>query len=152
MSGFLTRLIAVPFIIEMIVAILSTKVALYLGTSPLPLPPAPPQIGIWAVLHESPTTRRSCPRCSRSSPDRGRGLSMECWRGRGIAGNDSGNWDETPGKERSWSRTNRNLRDATRRGTLEVHRRAARAIRVPPRAHCASEAIMSGPAPLATPR
>src|SRR5450631_3654654 len=47
-SGFLTRLISVPFIIEMIVAILSTKVALYLGTSPLPLPPAPPQIGIWA--------------------------------------------------------------------------------------------------------
>ena len=52
MSGLLTRLIAIPFIIEMIVAILSTKVALYLGTSPLPLPPAPPQIGIWAVLHE----------------------------------------------------------------------------------------------------
>jgi uncharacterized membrane protein YphA (DoxX/SURF4 family) len=52
MSGFLTRLIAIPFVIEMIVAILSTKVALYLGTSPLPLPPAPPQIGIWAVLHE----------------------------------------------------------------------------------------------------
>jgi putative oxidoreductase len=25
---------------------------LFLGTSPLPLPPAPPQIGIWAVLHE----------------------------------------------------------------------------------------------------
>ena len=53
MSGFLTRLIAVPFIIEMIVAILSTKVALYLGTSPLPLPPSPPQSGIWAVLHET---------------------------------------------------------------------------------------------------
>jgi putative oxidoreductase len=52
MSGLLTRLIAVPFVVEMIVAILSTKVALYLGTSPLPLPPAPPQIGIWAVLHE----------------------------------------------------------------------------------------------------
>jgi putative oxidoreductase len=52
MSGFLTRLITVPFVIEMIVAILSTKVALFLGTSPLPLPPAPPQIGIWAVLHE----------------------------------------------------------------------------------------------------
>jgi len=52
-SGFLTRLIAIPFVIEMIVAILSTKVALYLGTSPLPLPPAPPQVGIWAVLHES---------------------------------------------------------------------------------------------------
>jgi putative oxidoreductase len=53
MSGLLTRLIAVPFIIEMIVAILSTKVSLYLGTSPLPLPPAPPQTGIWAVLHET---------------------------------------------------------------------------------------------------
>jgi len=52
-SGFLTRLIAIPFVIEMIVAILSTKVALFLGTSPLPLPPAPPQVGIWAVLHES---------------------------------------------------------------------------------------------------
>lgn len=51
-AGFLTRLIAIPFVIEMVVAILSTKVALYLGTSPLPLPPAPPQIGIWAVLHE----------------------------------------------------------------------------------------------------
>jgi uncharacterized membrane protein YphA (DoxX/SURF4 family) len=53
MSGLLTRLISVPFIIQMVVAILSTKVALYLGTSPLPLPPAPPQVGIWAVLHES---------------------------------------------------------------------------------------------------
>jgi uncharacterized membrane protein YphA (DoxX/SURF4 family) len=51
-SGFLTRLISIPFIIEMIVAILTTKVALYLGTSPLPLPPAPPRIGLWAVLHE----------------------------------------------------------------------------------------------------
>jgi uncharacterized membrane protein YphA (DoxX/SURF4 family) len=52
MSGFLTRFISVPFIIEMIVAMLSTKITLYLGTSPLPLPPAPPQFGIWAVLHE----------------------------------------------------------------------------------------------------
>jgi putative oxidoreductase len=52
LSGLMTRLIAIPFIIEMIVAILSTKISLYLGTSPLPLPPAPPQIGIWAVLHE----------------------------------------------------------------------------------------------------
>jgi uncharacterized membrane protein YphA (DoxX/SURF4 family) len=52
MSGLLTRLISIPFIIEMIVAILTTKVALYLGVSPLPLPPAPPQIGLWAVLHE----------------------------------------------------------------------------------------------------
>jgi putative oxidoreductase len=50
--GFLTRFITIPFVIEMIVAMLSTKVALYLGTSPLPLPPAPPQSGLWAVLHE----------------------------------------------------------------------------------------------------
>ena len=52
LSGLLTRLIAVPFILEMIVAILSTKISLYLGTSPLPLPAAPPKVGMWAVLHE----------------------------------------------------------------------------------------------------
>jgi uncharacterized membrane protein YphA (DoxX/SURF4 family) len=51
-AGLLTRVIAVPFIIEMLVAMLSTKISLYLGTSPLPLPPVPPQIGLWAVLHE----------------------------------------------------------------------------------------------------
>ena len=51
-AGLLTRVTAIPFAIEMVVAILSTKIALYLGTSPLPLPPVPPQIGIWAVLHE----------------------------------------------------------------------------------------------------
>src|SRR5215468_4041884 len=52
MVGLLTRWMAIPFVIEMIVAMLSTKIALYLGTSPLPLPPAPPKIGAWAVLHE----------------------------------------------------------------------------------------------------
>jgi uncharacterized membrane protein YphA (DoxX/SURF4 family) len=52
MSGFLTRLISIPFVIEMVVAMLTTKIGLYLGTSPLPLPPSPPQVGIWAVLHE----------------------------------------------------------------------------------------------------
>src|SRR6266545_7941037 len=52
LSGLLTRLIAIPFVIEMLVAMLSTKISLYLGTSPLPLPAAPPQIGVWAVLHE----------------------------------------------------------------------------------------------------
>lgn len=52
LTGLLTRLITVPFIIEMIVAMASTKIPLYLGTSPLPLPPVPPQIGLWAVLHE----------------------------------------------------------------------------------------------------
>jgi putative oxidoreductase len=52
LSGLMTRLIAIPFIIEMIVAILSTKISMYFGTSPLPLPPVPPQVGMWAVLHE----------------------------------------------------------------------------------------------------
>jgi putative oxidoreductase len=52
LAGLATRFIAVPFVIEMIVAMLSTKVPMYLGTSPLALPPSPPQIGIWAVLHE----------------------------------------------------------------------------------------------------
>jgi uncharacterized membrane protein YphA (DoxX/SURF4 family) len=52
LSSLMTRLIAIPFIIEMIVAIVSTKISLYLGTSPLPLPPSPPQFGMWAVLHE----------------------------------------------------------------------------------------------------
>jgi len=50
--GLGTRFITVPFIIEMLVAMLSTKPQLFLGTSPLPLPPVPPQVGIWAVLHE----------------------------------------------------------------------------------------------------
>src|SRR5215469_12914286 len=38
--------------LEIVVAILSTKISLYLGTSPLPLPSAPPRVGFWAVLHE----------------------------------------------------------------------------------------------------
>jgi uncharacterized membrane protein YphA (DoxX/SURF4 family) len=50
--GLLTRPFALLFIGEMIVAILSTKVSMFLGTSPLPLPPVPPQVGFWAVLHE----------------------------------------------------------------------------------------------------
>jgi putative oxidoreductase len=50
--GIFTRFTAFWFIIEMIIAILSTKITLYLGTSPLPLPPAPPKMGAWAVLHE----------------------------------------------------------------------------------------------------
>jgi putative oxidoreductase len=50
--GLFTRFISVVFIFQMTVAVLTTKVALYLGTSPLPLPPSPPQVGTWAVLHE----------------------------------------------------------------------------------------------------
>jgi len=52
LTGLLTRWIATPFVIEMIVAMLSTKISLYRGTYPLPLPSAPPQVGMWAVLHE----------------------------------------------------------------------------------------------------
>ena len=51
--GLFTRVIAIPFIIEMVVAILTTKISLYLGTSPLPLPPALPKVGFWAVMHET---------------------------------------------------------------------------------------------------
>src|SRR5580693_2942119 len=50
--GLFTRVTAFYFIVQMIVAVLSTKIDLYFGRSPLPLPPAPPKIGIWAVLHE----------------------------------------------------------------------------------------------------
>ena len=52
LAGFLTRPFALLFIGEMIVAILSTKVPLYLGTNPLPPPPVPPISGFYAVLHE----------------------------------------------------------------------------------------------------
>ncbi len=51
-AGLLTRVIAIPLIIDMLVAILSTKITMYLGTFPLPPPSVPPQTGLWAVLHE----------------------------------------------------------------------------------------------------
>jgi len=51
-AGLFTRFVSSYFIIQMIVAIISTKIDLYFGTSPLPMPPAPPKTGIWAVLHE----------------------------------------------------------------------------------------------------
>ncbi len=51
-AGLLTGLAGALFVIEMVVAILSTKIGLYLGTSPLPPPPVPPQVGLWAVLHD----------------------------------------------------------------------------------------------------
>ncbi len=52
-SGLFTRLVAIGFSFEMIVAMLTTKISLYLGTSPLPAPAAAPKVGIWAVLHET---------------------------------------------------------------------------------------------------
>lgn len=50
--GLFTRVVAFYFIVQMIVAVSSTKIDLYFGRSPLPMPPAPPKMGIWAVLHE----------------------------------------------------------------------------------------------------
>ena len=50
--GLYTRVSALVLAFEMIVAILMTKVDIYFGTSPLPLPVVPPQVGIWALLHE----------------------------------------------------------------------------------------------------
>ncbi|MDB4904486.1 MAG: hypothetical protein JWQ63_3767 [Mucilaginibacter sp.] len=51
--GLFTRFVSFYFILQMIVAILSTKISLYFGNSPLPLPAVPPKIGFWAVEHES---------------------------------------------------------------------------------------------------
>ena len=50
--GWLTRPVAIAFIIEMIVAILSTKIGVYFGNSPLGQPPAMPKIGLGAVLYD----------------------------------------------------------------------------------------------------
>lgn len=50
--GLFTRVTAFYFIVQMVVAVLSTKIDLYFGRSPLPMPPAPPKMGFWAVLHE----------------------------------------------------------------------------------------------------
>ncbi len=52
LCGLGTRLITIPFVIEMIVAILTTKISIFFGTSPLGLPASPPRVGMWAVLHE----------------------------------------------------------------------------------------------------
>jgi putative oxidoreductase len=51
--GLFTRIAAFYFVVQMVVAVLSTKIDLYFGRSPLPMPPAPPKMGIWAVLHET---------------------------------------------------------------------------------------------------
>jgi uncharacterized membrane protein YphA (DoxX/SURF4 family) len=52
MLGLFSRITGIVFVGEMLVAIVLTKVSLYLGTSPLPLPCVPPTEGIWAFLHE----------------------------------------------------------------------------------------------------
>jgi putative oxidoreductase len=50
--GLLTRGFGLIFMVEMLVATLSTKITMFLGTSPLPLPAVPPQVGLWGVLHD----------------------------------------------------------------------------------------------------
>jgi uncharacterized membrane protein YphA (DoxX/SURF4 family) len=50
-GGLLTRVVAIAFVIEMLVAMLSTKIGIYRGTSPL-LPATLPRVGLAAVLHE----------------------------------------------------------------------------------------------------
>jgi len=50
--GLFTRVTAFYFMVQMIIAVFSTKIDLYFGRSPLPAPAAPPKMGIWAVLHE----------------------------------------------------------------------------------------------------
>jgi uncharacterized membrane protein YphA (DoxX/SURF4 family) len=52
LAGLGTRLVSIVFVGEMAVAMLSTKITMFLGTSPLALPPVAPQTGLWAVLHE----------------------------------------------------------------------------------------------------
>lgn len=51
--GLYNNLFALLFAGEMVVAFLSTRITMFLSTSPLPLPPVPPQSGFWAVVHES---------------------------------------------------------------------------------------------------
>jgi putative oxidoreductase len=51
-GGLFTRVIALVFSLEMVVATLTTKITLFFGVSPLAPPPSPPTSGIWAVLHE----------------------------------------------------------------------------------------------------
>lgn len=51
--GLFTRFVAFYFIVQMIVAVLSTKIGLYLGNSPLPMPAVAPKMGFWAVEHET---------------------------------------------------------------------------------------------------
>jgi putative oxidoreductase len=51
--GLLNNLFGLLFAGEMVVAFLTTRITMFLGTSPLPLPPVPPQTGWWAVVHES---------------------------------------------------------------------------------------------------
>jgi putative oxidoreductase len=50
--GLLTRLAAVPLIVDMVVALVTTKVPLLFGAGPEPVA-APPKIGFWAFAYQA---------------------------------------------------------------------------------------------------
>ena len=50
--GLLTRITSFYFVVQMLVAVITTKVTMILGYSPIGMPGAPPTTGIWAMLHE----------------------------------------------------------------------------------------------------
>lgn len=52
MLGFVTRLAAIPLIIIMLVALISSKLPLMVGPGPEPVN-APPQIGFWAFAYQA---------------------------------------------------------------------------------------------------
>jgi putative oxidoreductase len=79
-AGLFTRLVAAGFVVEMIVAILTTKIGVYLGTSPLPMPPVPPKVGIWAVLHETRTDWAQLMCCGFLALVGAGALSLDAWR------------------------------------------------------------------------
>jgi putative oxidoreductase len=77
--GVGTRLVATLFVVEMVVAILSTKIGVYLGTSPLARPPAPPQVGPWAVLHEIRSDWAQLLTCAFLALEGAGRLSVDAW-------------------------------------------------------------------------
>jgi uncharacterized membrane protein YphA (DoxX/SURF4 family) len=56
LAGFITRLAAIPLIIDMVVALASTKIPMLLGHDYFMFAnPSTPKTGVWSMLHESRT-------------------------------------------------------------------------------------------------
>jgi putative oxidoreductase len=51
--GLFTRYVSLYFILQVVEAVLSTKITLYLGSPPLPMPAVAPKVGIVAADHET---------------------------------------------------------------------------------------------------
>jgi len=83
-AGLLTRPLALIFIGQMIVAVLSTKVSLFLGTYPLAYPPVPPIKGFWAVLHETRSDWAQIATCIFLLLEGPGSWSVDAWRARGA--------------------------------------------------------------------